>query len=246
MKDEILREKQLIFLSKFDQAWMTNIHDLLRDFYRHYPANGLIGLKPADYVYGRRHLDHKPTFCYWMEKTLSTFGRIAGSRVPKFPDLADIDPQFLLYQRHTDRELVTITEQAKQTSKMKVDPLKKSLRDKAIGDRGEQIIKLVEQQRLIKAGHPELAAKVDWVSEREDGHGYDILSWEADRRPRHIEVKATSTRQGDARFFLTSNELALSKDLENYYIYYVHDVTSKIPRNGHYLSLSSTTSRDRS
>jgi hypothetical protein len=89
---------------------------------------------------------------------------------------------------------------------------------------------LAEQQRLIKAGHPELAAKVDWVSEREDGHGYDILSWEADRQPRHIEVKATSTRQGDARFFLTSNELELSEDLENYYIYYVYDVTSKIPR----------------
>jgi len=79
MKDKYLREKQLVFLSKFDQSRMTSIYDLLRNFYRDYPANRLSRLKPDDYVYGRHHLDHEPTFCYWMEKTLSTFGRITGS-----------------------------------------------------------------------------------------------------------------------------------------------------------------------
>lgn len=384
MKDEYLREKQLVFLTRFDQSRITQIHNLLEHFYQAYPIRVISRLERESYVYGRHQLDQQPTFCYWMEKTLSSFGRIAGSpcsqygvwfgthgkdknviyrhtkkygisfdaafaqikqeivslldagrrkdysyiakckiaskfkgkilatyypddylsvyaedylddilryfnlddqqskrlpaiekqrllinwrdhdpymqhwslmkfamflndelytyyyektavkqeedRVPQFPDLADIDPQFVSYAYDEDRDVNATSDKPKKTKRGKIDPLKKTLRDKAIGDRGEQIVKLAEQKRLNNAGRPDLASKVDWVSKREDGHGYDILSWETNEEPRHIEVKATSTKQGDARFYLTQHEFDLSKGLKNYYIYYVYDVTSQTPR----------------
>jgi hypothetical protein len=51
-------------------------------------------------------------------------------------------------------------------------------------------------RRLDRAGRPDLAKRVDWVSENlGDGSGYDVESFdEADGTPLRIEVKTTTPR----------------------------------------------------
>ena len=74
----------------------------------------------------------------------------------------------------------------------KIDYEARQKNSKRTGDRGELIVLALEKQRLIQGGKSELAEKVDHVADREDGLGYDILSFEDDGTNRPIEVKATT------------------------------------------------------
>ena len=50
-----------------------------------------------------------------------------------------------------------------------------------------------ERWRLRELGAEQLASKVDWVAtSKGDGLGYDVLSYEMDGTPKHIEVKTTA------------------------------------------------------
>ena len=92
-----------------------------------------------------------------------------------------------------------------------------------IGDRGEYFVLQYEKKRLRKAGKPALANKVDWVSRRAVGRGYDISSFNSDGAPRLIEVKSTT---GKSRTFLISDnewKVAAAKERE-YYIYRIVNV----------------------
>ena len=101
---------------------------------------------------------------------------------------------------------------------------------KRIGDRGEQIVLALEKQRLIAASKPELAKKVDHVSQREDGLGFDILSFDDDGTERPIEVKATTAPNLQNGFYLSANELEKSAELPNYHLYLVFSALSNAPR----------------
>ena len=101
---------------------------------------------------------------------------------------------------------------------------------KRIGDRGEALVLAMEKERLLRAGKPALAARIDHVSSRNPSVGFDILSFDEDGKERPIEVKATSDASLARGFYITSNELDKSTTLENYYLYLVFSAMSKTPR----------------
>lgn len=97
--------------------------------------------------------------------------------------------------------------------------------NRKLGECGEQFVIACEQSRLNKAGRPDLAQEVQWVSqELGDGLGYDIRSFDPVRETElFIEVKTTKSGKYQP-FFVTDNELAFSKDAsENYCLYRVYD-----------------------
>ena len=101
---------------------------------------------------------------------------------------------------------------------------------KRTGDRGELIVLALEKQRLIAAGKPELAEDVDHVADRDDGLGYDILSFDDDGTKRPVEVKATTAPNMQNGFYISANELEKSAKLPNYHLYLVFSALSKSPR----------------
>ena len=112
----------------------------------------------------------------------------------------------------------------------KTDFAKHQEKTKRIGDRGEALVLALEQQRLVKAGFPKLAAKITHVSQDNDNAGYDILSFDADGTERPIEVKATTSSSLERGFYISSNEVEHAAALPNYHIYFVFSAMSKKPR----------------
>ena len=92
-----------------------------------------------------------------------------------------------------------------------------------IGDRGEYFVFQYEKRRLRKAGKSAFSMKVDWISRRAIGRGYDIKSYEDDGSPRLIEVKATT---GKGMTFLMSDKewRVASREKAAYYIYRIVNV----------------------
>ena len=75
----------------------------------------------------------------------------------------------------------------------KFDVAERDARNRALGRAGEERVVAHERAVLAAAGCDDLADRVRWVSDRDgDGAGYDIASFEADGRPRLIEVKTTN------------------------------------------------------
>jgi len=77
----------------------------------------------------------------------------------------------------------------------------------AVGEAGEKHVVSSEKKRLQRLGRPDLASKVQRVSESHgDGLGYDVISYTKEGIPKFIEVKATKgTRISE--FFISRNEL---------------------------------------
>jgi hypothetical protein len=89
-----------------------------------------------------------------------------------------------------------------------------------LGKIAQQIALESEQRRLRAFGHlkPLEGARPVW---NEPARGYDILSSEADGKPRYIEVKAARGTRRAMSFFITANEWRKSRSLPNYYFYLV-------------------------
>jgi len=82
---------------------------------------------------------------------------------------------------------------------------------------GEEYVLKIERTRLKRAGRPDLAEEVKWVSQESVSEGYDIASFEANGQPRFVEVKATSGNQRS--FEMSDNEWQRACQLgERYYI----------------------------
>lgn len=82
--------------------------------------------------------------------------------------------------------------------------------NRALGLAGETAVVKFERARLTVLGQAALASKVEHVAQtRGDGLGYDVLSFEIDGSPRHIEVKTTRYRK-ELPFFVSQNEVAAS------------------------------------
>jgi hypothetical protein len=87
-----------------------------------------------------------------------------------------------------------------------------------VGDSGEAFVYKSEVKRLHKAGRSDLAIKVDWVSQRAVGRGYDIKSFEVDGSSRFIEVK--STIRNSTTFFVSGSEWRVAAKLRQSYCIY--------------------------
>lgn len=112
----------------------------------------------------------------------------------------------------------------------KRDYLAREARNQSLGLAGEEFVVQFEHWRLVQMGEHKLADRVEHVSQSKgDGLGYDVLSFDSDGKERLIEVKTTSFGR-DTPFFVTRNELALSKtEPEQFRLYRLFDFR-KTPR----------------
>jgi len=147
----------------------------------------------------------------------------------EFPDISSVQAEYVDLQIHPkDPEPPAQSGGKRKKKSKKRNYLDEYILNKALGDRGEEIVFEAEKKRLGINGKTKL---VKWVSQKDDSLGYDILSCETDGTTlRYIEVKATKEKQGVVNFLITPNELQKSKELENYYVYIVFEVLSTTPK----------------
>lgn len=112
----------------------------------------------------------------------------------------------------------------------KFDPVARDFRNRTLGKAGEALVVDFERRRLAALERKDLAAKVRWVAQEDgDGAGYDVHSFDRHGNDRLIEVK--TTRGGRSTpFFVTRNELALSKERpEHFRLFRLYEV-AQAPR----------------
>lgn len=93
-------------------------------------------------------------------------------------------------------------------------------RNQSLGDAGEQFVLNFERARLIHAGKPVLADRIEQVSVTVGpSAGYDIRSYEINGTDRYIEAKTTKYGK-NTPFFITPNELRFSEEnKKSYHLY---------------------------
>ena len=116
----------------------------------------------------------------------------------------------------------------------KIDYINKARKDAEIGLLGEELVINYEKERLINLDLNEYAEKIRWISKESDSYGYDIESFDIDENgkvyPIKIEVKTTASK-ADTEFFVTKNELEVSKEYKkSYFIYRVYDAKGLYPK----------------
>ncbi|HPS55281.1 MAG TPA: DUF3883 domain-containing protein [Sedimentisphaerales bacterium] len=149
----------------------------------------------------------------------------ASDRPIPYPLLGTVTPLFIS-ELPMEKSSKTDTNSGR---KGKTDFQKKNKAQKRLGDRGEKIALKAEEKRLKDLGKQGLADKIEHISQDNDSAGYDILSFNEDGTPRHIEVKSTANETICDGFYFTANELTKSQELENYYLYFVLSARSTKP-----------------
>ncbi|AOK15145.1 MULTISPECIES: DUF3883 domain-containing protein [Burkholderia cepacia complex] len=126
-------------------------------------------------------------------------------------------------------ETLPSTKQRKRLPR-KLDYAARDERNRSLGRNGESWVVGYEEARLTESLRPDLAAKIDWISDRcGDGTGYDIMSYEVDELSRFIEVKTTNG--GSLTPFVVSrNELEFSEEAEDAFCLYRLFDFAKTPR----------------
>lgn len=102
----------------------------------------------------------------------------------------------------------------------KIDYAARDEQNRGLGRAGESWVMDFERNRLQGLGRADLAARVEWISDRDgDGTGFDIKSFEGDGRDRFIEVKTTN---GGilTPFVVSANELEVSAEIAGSYVLY--------------------------
>lgn len=93
-------------------------------------------------------------------------------------------------------------------------------RMRRLGNAGEEFVFHLEQTRLEREGRPELAKRVEWISEtRGDGAGVDVLSFDAKGQERFVEVKTTNFGRRHP-FLISRNELDFADENESQFLLY--------------------------
>lgn len=105
-------------------------------------------------------------------------------------------------------------------------------RQKATGALGEKLVLYSERERLVLEGRPDLASKVQIISARDVGAGYDVESFSADSSKRYIEVKTTKAPPtAFVAFELTENQVNKGRNLgDRYYLYIVFQAYGSNPK----------------
>jgi hypothetical protein len=109
-----------------------------------------------------------------------------------------------------------------------IDFAERDARNRRLGRMGEEFVVELERHRLDRAGRPDLAKRVDWVSESVgDGLGFDVESFDTtDDSPLRIEVKTTGLGKYHP-FLVTENEVRCSEDEPaRYHLYRVFEFSS--------------------
>ncbi len=130
--------------------------------------------------------------------------------------------QILLNAKQT--EPVSLNASTRKLSPKK-DYIKKQIRNKILGDSGEQKILEEEKARLKLAGKYQLARKVHIVDS--DAYGYDVVSFNEDGTPKHIEVKTSTSTSNDVSFHITAYEVQTLLEDDAYELHYLYCVNEK-------------------
>lgn len=134
---------------------------------------------------------------------------------------------------------------SKKTTKKygKKDYLKQAKKNMELGLRGEVLVLKSERDRLISEGQPKSAAKIKWVSEKDDTVGYDILSYRKNKNDIYEEVYIeVKTTEGSSKntFFISQNEVNKLRDnRESYMLYRV--IVNKKKESAEYFLLDYST-----
>ena len=124
-------------------------------------------------------------------------------------------------------------ESSTKKKKTKHDYIKESIKQTQIGERGERLVLEFERTKLLAA---QKEGKIDsienylkWVSLEDDSAGYDILSYDVDKKiPIYIEVKSTISGK-TTPFYMSNGELSFSKNnASNYRLYRVFNLKNNI------------------
>ncbi|MCP9826919.1 DUF3883 domain-containing protein [Synechococcus sp. L2F] len=101
-----------------------------------------------------------------------------------------------------------------------VNYLEREARNRSLGSAGELFVLHYERARLSSLGKEGLAAKIEHTSsDRGDGAGFDILSYDETGAERLIEVKTTKYGK-ETPFYVSQNELAVSEsEAHRYHLY---------------------------
>jgi hypothetical protein len=112
----------------------------------------------------------------------------------------------------------------RHATRLRVNLAEFDAQKRKVGKDGEEFVVDLERQRLTEGGRPDLAKRVEWLSESQgDGAGYDISSFDLDGEAIYIEVKTTTNGIG-APFLLTHNEVRVADSYdERYRLYRVFD-----------------------
>lgn len=149
----------------------------------------------------------------------------------------DIDYNNLSFQQI---EVPTIKRKPKSASSSRTskdnDFGRRNKNKKTIGDIGENIVMVLERERLVKLGRPDLAAQIEHVSKTKgDGLGYDIISFDNfdDTFEKiYIEVK-TTTGNKNKPFDISLNEVEVSEELSDHFCIYrlfnIHQNITSVP-----------------
>ncbi len=122
------------------------------------------------------------------------------------------------------------TPKHRQRLPRKLDYAARDERNRNLGHNGESWVLGFEENRLNEARRADLAARIDWVSDRcGDGTGYDIMSFEEDEVTRFIEVKTTNGGSLTP-FIISRNELEFSEEAEDAFCLYRVFQFSKSPQ----------------
>nr|WP_315224517.1 DUF3883 domain-containing protein [uncultured Flavobacterium sp.] len=100
------------------------------------------------------------------------------------------------------------------------DFIQESIDKKEIGDAGEELVKQYEINRLKNIGYDDLSVSVKIVK---DGMGYDILSFDENRKPKYIEVKTTSGKSLTPFYYSINEKLFAEQNKEQYFIYRLYN-----------------------
>lgn len=178
---------------------------------------------------------YKPAFNYQQQLKQVVLAHLAGHQAD-LEQLADTatstvpdSPREIVWDKVLDPELperiASIQEPKRQYLGRKTNFSERERNNRKLGERGEAFAIEFERFRLTQLGREDLAREIEWSSsERGDGLGYDVRSFNAQRDEElFIEVKTTNSGKYQP-FFISENEVAFSKEWAgNYSLYRVYD-----------------------
>lgn len=202
--DETLKELLLKELLATKGEMRNDVSDYLN---KYKPTRDCFEYKPTNAA----RVKESPMRNFLMELELIQYNRATGTYIIK-EEHFDAFEVFLKQKKLTPKELAVTLK-----------------RKEELGKAAELEVLEYEKRRL--AGYNELIKNIEHVAKNDVGAGYDILSWEKERRngkpiERYIEVKAVSKENRD--FYWSRNEVEKANELTDLYHLYLLPVIGKM------------------
>lgn len=182
---------------------------------------------------------YKPAYNYQSQLKHVVLAHLAGNQI-ELDHILDsalgdvsVEPAEIEWDSVIDMEipekLASVQEPPRKYLARKTNYSERENRNRKLGERGEAFVIEYERYRLNECNRPDLAGEVEWSSsERGDGLGYDVRSFDPQRDCElFIEVKTTNSGKYQP-FFISDNEVEFSKEKSaQYFLYRVFDFRHK-------------------